>query len=363
MRSQFPFPGRARRVPAPGPIAVVLAGLAAVSLLGAAGPAAAQADPSLQAIIAKLNRLEADLNSLQRNVYRGTVPSGSGSGGPVAVAPGGADVSSQLYVYEESLRRLTAQVEELAHRQRQVEDRLNRLAEDVEFRLEEIEGKLGVSAVGAPAGGQQGGGQQGGGRQGAVQGGGSDTAAASQAPAAQQQAAAQPAGQLGSLAVDPASGQPRPAGQAQAGGQGATQAALTAAPEDAMTGSPRDRYNAALRLIRVGQLPQAQEALQAFLKDYPDDELAGNAQYWLGETYYARNEYEQAAAAFLAGYRNHPKNSKAPDNLLKLGVSLVAMGQKAEACPVFDTLLKEFPDAAQIILDRARQEKGRAGCG
>ncbi|MFC3230318.1 tol-pal system protein YbgF, partial [Marinibaculum pumilum] len=117
-----------------------------------------------------------------------------------------------------------------------------------------------------------------------------------------------------------------------------------------------------LRLIRVGQLADAEAALQSFLKDYPKDDLAGNAQYWLGETYYARNEYEQAAAAFLAGYRNHPKSQKAPDNLLKLGVSLVAMGQKAEACPVFSNLLSEFPNAPRLILDRARSEQQRAGC-
>ncbi len=337
MRTQMLVSGR--RTP-PRLAAAILAGLTLAALnLGLSEPAAAQSDPSLQAVIAKLNRLEADLNSLQRNVYSGGLPARDGAA-PAAPAASG-EVGGQFYVYEESLRRLTAQVEELAHRQRQMDDRLTRLSEDVEFRLQEIEGKLGLGGLG---------------------GGGAAAAAATTAPAASAPATQQ----LGTLSVDSQTSRPRdPAGSGsgRSAPPGAATAALTA-PDDqaALSGTPRERYNASLRLIRVGQLDQAETALQAFLKDYPSDDLAGNAQYWLGETYYARNAYEQAAAAFLAGYRNHPKSAKAPDNLLKLGVSLVAMGQRAEACPVFNNLLSEFPDAPRLILDRARNEKSRAGC-
>lgn len=338
-------PGPRRRLRC-RPAAAAAGLLAAAILLGQGillpGRAAAQSDPSLQAVVAKLNRLEADLNSLQRNVYRGTLPARDGAQQPEPPAAG--DVGAQFYVYEESLRRLTAQVEELAHRQRQIDDRLTRLSEDAEFRLQEIEGKLGLGGLGGAATGR--------------------------ATAPVPDAAASDAGtqQLGTLSADRQGGQPRGATDtSRPGGRtappGAATAALTAPDsEAALTGTPRERYNASLRLIRVGQLGQAETALQAFLKDYPTDDLAGNAQYWLGETYYARNEYEQAAAAFLAGYRNHPKSAKAPDNLLKLGVSLVAMGQKSEACPVFTNLLTEFPDAPRLVLDRARNEKSRAGC-
>ncbi|MFC3230317.1 hypothetical protein ACFOGJ_23910, partial [Marinibaculum pumilum] len=178
---------RRRRVAGIGPAALLAAALVGGGgTIAPAGPVLAQSDPSMQAIVAKLNRLEADLNSLQRNVYRGTVPDRSDTASPAA----SGDIGSQLYTYEESLRRLTAQVEELAHQQRQMDDRLTRLSEDVEFRLQEIEGKLGLSAVGGTGG----------------SGGGTSVAAA---PADRD--GATPAGtqQLGTLSVDRDSGTPR----------------------------------------------------------------------------------------------------------------------------------------------------------
>lgn len=323
-----------------------LLSFALLMVAGLVAPAAmAQSDPSLQAIVAKLNRLEADLNSLQRNFYRGEqMPAASAA--PIAPASG-ADSGDPFYAFEQSLRRLTAQVEENGHRLQQLERQLSRLSEDVEFRLQEIEGKLGLSALG-------------------------DSAAASAPRAAETGPAAgasrdvptaRPSDpepqQLGSLRMDPGTGSPRTDGGSR---PGSATAALTAVPGDAFSGSARERYNASLQLIRVGQLSEAESALQAFLRDYPDDSLASNAQYWLGETFYARNEYEQAAAAFLAGFRNHPEDSKAPDNLLKLGISLAAMGQRAESCPVFDTLLNDYPNAPSMLRERARAEKSRSGC-
>src|SRR5262249_54094221 len=84
----------------------------------------------------------------------------------------------------------------------------------------------------------------------------------------------------------------------------------------------------------------AEAALRAFVAQHPNDPLAGNAQYWLGETYYVRKDYRQAAVAFAEGYQKYPTNSKAPDNLLKLGLALAQIGEKADACEALSQLGK-----------------------
>jgi tol-pal system protein YbgF len=91
--------------------------------------------------------------------------------------------------------------------------------------------------------------------------------------------------------------------------------------------------------------------------------LAGNAQYWLGETHYVRRQYKQAAQAFLSGYTTYSKSKKAPDSLLKLGMTLTAMGEKKTGCDAFAELGARFPDAPQAVAKRADIERKRANCG
>ena len=90
--------------------------------------------------------------------------------------------------------------------------------------------------------------------------------------------------------------------------------------------------------------------------------ISGNAWYWLGETHYARRDYERAAVAFARGYRGFPAGRKAPDNLLKLGMSWAALGQTEDACATFAKLRNEHGDAPALLLDRLAGESARAGC-
>ncbi|MBO5997069.1 MAG: tol-pal system protein YbgF [Alphaproteobacteria bacterium] len=128
-------------------------------------------------------------------------------------------------------------------------------------------------------------------------------------------------------------------------------------PKDA-----KSAYNEAFDLLKQLKYEEAEESLQSFLKNYPDDELAGNAQYWLGETYYVRGLYEPAAVAFATGFKNYKQNSKAADNLLKLGLSMQQLGKKQEACTAFKNLKKEFPKASDTLLSRAAKESDKLGC-
>ena len=128
-------------------------------------------------------------------------------------------------------------------------------------------------------------------------------------------------------------------------------------PKDA-----KSAYNAAYDLLKQLKYEQAEIALKDFLATYPNDELAGNAQYWLGETYYVRHQYEQAAVAFANGFKNYKKSSKAADNLLKLGLTMQQLDKKKEACTAFKSLKKEFPKASELILSRAQKESKKLGC-
>lgn len=106
----------------------------------------------------------------------------------------------------------------------------------------------------------------------------------------------------------------------------------------------------------------AESAFQRFLSAFPSDSLSGNAQYWLGETYYVRGKYNEAAKAFLTGYKRFSKGNKAPDSLLKLGMALQQLGETDTACATFSELKSKFPKAPKHIRRRAASERKRAGC-
>jgi tol-pal system protein YbgF len=134
------------------------------------------------------------------------------------------------------------------------------------------------------------------------------------------------------------------------------------APSILPGGTPFEQYNYALGLLHDGKPDAAEQALRAFVERYPADRLSGNAQYWLGEALYARQDYADAADAFAGGYQKYPAGGKAPDNLLMLGLALSQLGQKPDACRAFAKLNRDFPGAPAAIKQRARDEKKHLRC-
>jgi tol-pal system protein YbgF len=127
-------------------------------------------------------------------------------------------------------------------------------------------------------------------------------------------------------------------------------------------GSTSEQYNYAFGLLKQADYPAAEGALKAFVEQHPNDAMAGNAQYWLGETYYTRGRFAEAASAFAEGYKRYPKSSKAADELLKLGMSLARANQKQNACVALGQLDHDFPAPGAAIKERASAEKKRLGC-
>jgi len=106
----------------------------------------------------------------------------------------------------------------------------------------------------------------------------------------------------------------------------------------------------------------AEGAFRGLVRAYPDDPLAGNAQYWIGETYYVRGQYKNAADAFLKGYKKYKSSEKAPDTLLRLGMALAELGQKDAACSALNELRTKYPEAPEHIREDASAQRKHFGC-
>lgn len=124
----------------------------------------------------------------------------------------------------------------------------------------------------------------------------------------------------------------------------------------------RQMYERAYSFMLQQDYGAAEVAFRDFLARHPNDALSGNAQYWLGETYYLRGEFKTAATAFLEGYEKHRQNAKAPNSLLKLAMSLDRMGQRDAACSSFAELSQKYPNAPADIQRQASTERRRSGC-
>ena len=125
--------------------------------------------------------------------------------------------------------------------------------------------------------------------------------------------------------------------------------------------SPEALYERSNESLLRRQFGDAEAGFSSFVGKYPEHSLAGSAQYWLGETYYAQGDFRQAAQNFLQGYKGYPKSRRAPDSLLKLGISLNKLGQTQQACAAFGAIGGEFPNAVDAK-KRAQAESKRAGC-
>ena len=108
--------------------------------------------------------------------------------------------------------------------------------------------------------------------------------------------------------------------------------------------------------MKIGDYETAEFALKEFIDKNKDHDLAGSAQYWYGETFRIRQLYSDAATAYLDGYQNYPKSKKAPDNLLKLGITMVQLGEKDQGCKMINGL-KEYPKASKSVLQKAQYEQ------
>jgi len=337
-------------------------------MLVAAAPAA-RAQSDLQTLSDKVDRLQQELSDVERQVYNGQAPAGGQPAGGAVDSSAAASQEVRIQQLESQLSSITGQIEQLNFNLKQLSTRLDKLSQDVDFRLNALEHGQ-PPASGAPINGVP------------VAGDQQPTTIISGNTQAGLQPPLQPPLQPNGQPLDPnaplkqSSLAPTTLGTLN---QGQMQTAATIPPPPPSTngvatgsGDPSTyqlpgntveaQYEYAFNLLRQANYDEAQKALQAFVVQHPTDSLAGNAQYWLGETYYVRGRYQDAAVAFAEAYQKYPNSNKAPDNLLKLGMSLGQIGKKSDACVAFGELNKKFPGAPDSLKERLKQEKHRYGC-
>ena len=123
-----------------------------------------------------------------------------------------------------------------------------------------------------------------------------------------------------------------------------------------------EQYEFAVSFMKIGDYETAEFALREFIDKNKAHDLAGSAQYWYGETFRIRQLYSDAATAYLDGYQNYPKSKKAADNLLKLGITMVQLGEKDQGCKMISGLKKEYPKASKSVLQKAQYEQKKFKC-
>jgi tol-pal system protein YbgF len=126
--------------------------------------------------------------------------------------------------------------------------------------------------------------------------------------------------------------------------------------------SPQKQYEFATSFLKVGDYSTAERAFREFVLSNGDHELAGSAQYWYAETFRIRQLYTDAASAYLEGYQKYPKGNKAPINLLKLGVSMVQIGEKDQGCKMINGVELQYPKANQSVIQKAKYESKKFEC-
>lgn len=290
----------------------------------------------------RLQRMEKEIQTLSRAVFKGEVPPVDAG---IASDTTQANFQIRLDQMENDLRSLTGRIEEQSYE-------LGRLRE-LETRIAALEAR----GAAAPAATTYPGGM---GSINAVSPYGSDVSQSAGQPRA---GAAQDAGfvmnspgqpETGRTIMgnpdDPAAANSPSAGQLGSMGASGSQDASTVA------------YEAAYSMLRNQDYAGAESAFDAFIKTNPGHPLISNALYWLGETYYVRNDFEKAARVFAETYQKYPEGSKAPDSLLKLGMSLAGQGKGQDACIALAQLKKQYPVGASPVLTRADQEIARLGC-
>ena len=358
-------------------------------LMVPAVPAAWAQSRDIGPVLDRLERLERDIRTLNRQISRGESSGGRTSRGVAAPSPaaptgpgeaaGVARLNVKLTALERDLRGVTGRAEELIHKIGQIEERLEKLVGDVDYRLTALERRAGsapqAETVSEP---------------------GSVSAAALPAapPAAPPAPPASMASSQAAPPLPPAPSQPGVLGtvtetQLQSVSGASAESVSGASPEVSSRGEaapppapsaprrpvaalsetailpdapPAQQYAFARKFLFTQRYDDAEQAFAAFLEAHPKDPLAGNAHYWLGETHYVRKDYVRAAEIFLKGYQSDSKGAKAPDTLLKLGMSLSNLGKTNEACATYAKLDEDFPKASTHILNLLVRERRRASC-
>ena len=288
-----------------------------------------------ESISQQLQILQKDIKTLEKAVYSKDVKTASSSG---ELSTGGSDILTQhllkLSELEEQFKILTNSFEEINFKLDKLSNRITKVQTDNQMRFQDLE-KSGLSNVG-------------------------DSAALTKT---KKLPGSDEAKDLGGISDSDIAAAKQIQRTQSIESVGSVVTETTARAEKILPdATPEKQYEFAISFIKVGDYETAELALREFVDNNSKHELAGNAQYWYGETFRVRQLYQDAATAYLDGYQNYPKSSKAPVNLLKLGVMLVQIGEKQQGCSMILGVRDQYPKANQSVIQKAEYEKKKYSC-
>jgi tol-pal system protein YbgF len=247
-------------------------------------------------------------------------------------------INQRMGDLEDSLRRVTGQVEQLDHRISELNARIERMQKDFDYKL----CALAAQQLGAATQGED---------QNALPCPGSASFAPPPAAANPPPSSPVTSSQSGVIHLAPPPGV-----------LGTLPASGTAAAAPPAPSANRPQFEAAMNLLAKAQYDEARSAFRAFADSYPKDELTPQAVYWIGDIAYVQKDYANAARAFVEEIKKYPASPRAPESMLKLGQSLIALNQKQEGCTTLAALPSKYPNASKTVLARAEQDRKAAAC-
>jgi len=298
--------------------------MAALLLLSTAPAALAPAHA--QTVEGRVDKLEKEMKAVQRKVFPGgdnrffeaeiTPPAQQASPAGIPATTPLSDLTERVNALESSLQQLTSQVEQNGFKLRQLEDQMNKMKGDTEFRLNQLE--TGAAALPKP--------------------GASSTAAAASSVATPPP-----------VVTSPAPAAPAPTPPAASG-------AAASDPGEAA-------YMAGYNLWTQKKYPEAEAALKDVVARYPNHKRASYAQNLLGRAYLDEGKPAMAAEAFYTNYQKMPRGERAPDSLYFLGQALVQLKKPKDACRVYGELQDVYGATLSASLkDRVTKARADAKC-
>ena len=301
----------------------------------------AQADEQLTTIINELKTLNKDLKTLEKAVYSKSFSSqgsSNSSSGNIPATLEGALTRQlvKLSELEEQIQKMTASNEETLFNLQKISERVDKIQRDTELRFSDL-------------------------------GAGSTSTTSVQKTNTPKQLPGTGKMQDFSKVLDTPSNDTKIASNQKQEIRSISPAAVVqTADVEAESilpkGTPANQYKFATNFIKVGDYQKAEIALKEFIEKNPTHSLSGSAQYWFAETFYIRQLYHDAAAAYLDGYQKFPKSKKAPQNLLKLGIVMNELGEKDQGCLMLSGVKKQYPKADKSILQKAKYETKKFKC-
>jgi len=301
----------------------------------------AQADEQLTTIINELKTLNKDLKTLEKAVYSKSFSSqnstNSSSGNIPATLEGALTRQLvKLSELEEQIQKMTASNEETLFNLQKISERVDKIQRDTELRFSDLRsGSTSTTSIQKTNTPKQ------------LPGTGKmqDFSKVLDAPSNDTKIASNQKQEIRS--ISPAA---------------VVQTADVEAESILPKGTTASQYKFATNFIKVGDYQKAEFALKEFIEKNPTHSLSGSAQYWFAETFYIRQLYHDAAAAYLDGYQKFPKSKKAPQNLLKLGIVMNELGEKDQGCLMLSGVKKQYPKADKSILQKAKYETKKFKC-